>query len=556
MFEKASPQAVTLKRAAVWARVSTHDQAETSLPSQISRCKEKLESSGYAVTHTFAVDWSSLDLFSCPEFQQLLSLIKNKEIDALGVFDRDRLEAKGLQRLTFLSECKDAGVQLILCQGPPILDEPEGQLVELALAIGKERQVLRARQGSRDGLHDRVRLYHKPVTYRKLYGFDWDKANDKLLPNADYPNVKLIFDMLRAGSGYTPIIKELKRQGILSPSGLPEWNKQAVSQIMRNPVYYSRYYGLKSRSVEPSMRPKKSKRVNSSKQLLPLDEEHWLKNIEVVNPPAAWEERELFLAQAKQHMRVSQRHANNDYLLRGLILCGTHRGKLGEPRVYHGKPHHGSFAYVCPASTGADKCTRPFIRGSELDDVAKTLVKLLFVLDSDDIVARSAANRRSLEDIDRELREVDAKYQKKTLESTRAYRDLVAGKIDQDMYDIFNVGISVERNGILARQKELSAEKAEVGREKVAAESLRELADRYAVRVMSAEMSNAEWRDLFVALNLRTRVEPQATNGQYPNMRDVIFEIGLGTPLNVMSRTVKPPASVSFPIVSVSPAPD
>ena len=139
------------KRAAIWARVSTRDQAETSLPSQISRCKENLEAGGYTIAYTFAVDWSSLDLFACPEFQRLVSLIKNKEIDALAVFDRDRLEAKGLQRLIFLSLCKEAGVQLVLCQGPPILDEPEGQLVELALAIGKERQVLRARQGSREG---------------------------------------------------------------------------------------------------------------------------------------------------------------------------------------------------------------------------------------------------------------------------------------------------------------------------------------------------------------------------------------------------------------------
>ncbi len=144
------------KPAAIWARVSTHNQAETSLPSQIDRCNDKLQRVGYTVLYTLQIDWTSMDLFSCPQFQELRRLINNREIQALAVFDRDRLQAKGLQRLVFLSECKDAKVELIICQGSPILDGPEGQLVELALAIGKERQVLRARQGSRDGLHDRA----------------------------------------------------------------------------------------------------------------------------------------------------------------------------------------------------------------------------------------------------------------------------------------------------------------------------------------------------------------------------------------------------------------
>jgi len=79
------------KPAAIWARVSTHNQSETSLPSQIDRCNEKLQGSGYAVLYTLQTDWTSMDLFSCPEFQELRRLINNREIQALAVFDRDRL---------------------------------------------------------------------------------------------------------------------------------------------------------------------------------------------------------------------------------------------------------------------------------------------------------------------------------------------------------------------------------------------------------------------------------------------------------------------------------
>lgn len=543
----------TSKRAAIWARVSTDSQAETSLPSQVSRCEEKLESifgSTCVVTHIIEEDWSSLDLFASPKFQQLRSLIKSGDIDAIAVLDRDRLEAQGLQRLIFLSECKESGVELVICQGPPIIDAPEGQIVELALAIGKERQVLRARQGSRDGLHDRAVKRGLPVTYRAISGFDWDKQNNRLLPNAQYPNVKLIFDLvLNRGWSYQPVIDELKRRGILSPTGQPEWNKSTISGILYNPVYAGRFYALKVRSCEPTQRPKKNKRVNSSQRRLSLDEAYYMPNIEVVNPPIRWSDREKIFSQLADHQKLAQRNAQSDYLLRGMIICGTHRGKQGEPRKYYGRPHQASFAYICPASTRVDKCFRPFIHGPELDRVVKLFIKMLFIVKSEDIVASNASRRRSIEDLDRELRELDRKYQKKVKELARAYRDL---SDDPDTYDIVKASLVVERNGIVTQQRELEDEKNQVGREKAAAESLRMLAAKYDMRVLSTELSNSAWRDLFVALNLQIVVHAEdpeePSDGRrchYHNMPGVVFQVGV--PLTALQNVS---------IASVTPEPD
>lgn len=153
------------KIGAVLGRISTEPQQ--TLDSQVARAKVELEKRGYLVPpeRVVKVDWSSLDLFNCPEFQELRGWINRKEIGALGIFDRDRLNAIGLQRLVFLSECRENGVELVICQGPPVLDEPEEQLVELALALGKQRQVLRAQQGSRDALRERAteKVYPPPV---------------------------------------------------------------------------------------------------------------------------------------------------------------------------------------------------------------------------------------------------------------------------------------------------------------------------------------------------------------------------------------------------------
>lgn len=132
--------------AAIWCRVSTQDQRELSLDSQEIAVRKTLEGQGYLVPPELVlkVDWSSLDLMSCPEFQQLRRWISDGSIQAIGTLDRDRLQAQGLQRLIFLSECRDLGLQIITVQGAPMLEGGEGQLVELALALGKERSVLRA----------------------------------------------------------------------------------------------------------------------------------------------------------------------------------------------------------------------------------------------------------------------------------------------------------------------------------------------------------------------------------------------------------------------------
>ena len=81
--------------AATWNRTSTDGQRELSLDSQEVRSRQALESRGYRVPpeFVFKVDWTSLDLMSCPEFQQLRRLITGGVIQAVGTLDRDRLQA-------------------------------------------------------------------------------------------------------------------------------------------------------------------------------------------------------------------------------------------------------------------------------------------------------------------------------------------------------------------------------------------------------------------------------------------------------------------------------
>jgi len=79
--------------AAIWCRVSTDGQRELSLDSQELAVRKALEAQGYEspAEYVLKVDWSSLDLMSSPEFQQLRRWIADGTIQALGTLDRHRL---------------------------------------------------------------------------------------------------------------------------------------------------------------------------------------------------------------------------------------------------------------------------------------------------------------------------------------------------------------------------------------------------------------------------------------------------------------------------------
>ncbi len=74
------------KVAAIWCRVSTNDQRELSLETQEALILKTLEDQGYLVPpqYIIKVDWSSMDLLSCPQFRQLRQWVAQGQIQALG----------------------------------------------------------------------------------------------------------------------------------------------------------------------------------------------------------------------------------------------------------------------------------------------------------------------------------------------------------------------------------------------------------------------------------------------------------------------------------------
>ena len=512
-----------VRQAAIWARVSGPSQAEASLPSQVSRCKDKAEAEGYAVTHVFQVEWTSLDLYSCREFQKLCYLIRNREIQGLAILDRDRLTAKGLQRLIFLSELNEAGVVLLICQGPEIVEGPEGMIVELALAIGKERQVLRAKQGSKDGLHDRATKRLLPVTYHKLYGYRWDRPSNRLVPDDNWPNLKLIFDMLRNGASYTPIMGELKKRGILSPSGMIAWNKTTLSGIVHNPAYAGRYFALRKTAVEPKKRRSNSYGLSSVRRL-PLDQALHMPNIEVVNPPITWEERGSILQQLADHQRLSRRNAQRNYMLQGMVFCDTHRGQNGRPRTYHGRPYHGGWCYVCPVGG----CRIPLLPGPEIEKMVMVAIGTILHCQRDELYKHFQTHDQeaSRAEIDAELQRLDRQYNQNVDREVLLEDRFLAGEVLPQAHRRLKEKLANERRWIQGEKARRVEMLAQGGREEAAVETLEQIRTRYGL--FNKALTHDQWREIFQRLRVEVTVtSEQAKDEKMAWVADQLCELGM-----------------------------
>lgn len=497
-----------IKLGAILARVSTSSQHETSIPSQVERSRAKAESMGFIIPaeNILTTDRTSLELNNDPKFQILYNLVVNRKINSIFLLDRDRLQADPMERLSFISLCRENRVDIIPCQGPELLDSDEGMILEHVLAISKKKQVLRAQLGSKTGLHDRVVLHRKPPTFRKPYGYTWEKETRTLLPDENWQNVKVIFDLLLEGLGYDRVISELKRYGICSPSGQIQWNKNGISGLLHNPLYAGRYFALKKDAITPKKRRGDTHGKTSCAKRPELD---WcfLPEIKIVNPPITWEQRQQLLAQVGAHMKLSRRHAKRDYLLRGFIHCSEHVGKNGRAITYHGSPRRDTYYYGCTQKG----CYHRNLRGPELEDYVKNRILLLLATQPGKFY-KLADNGTTKKSIENELINLSKKRERIISKMTRNEDEFFDGKILPEIHENLKESYNFELAGIEKRRDVLLTELNQLNREHDAMASIDEIRVKYAYLIVGLRcpteyypervLTNTQWREIFTVLGL------------------------------------------------------
>jgi len=145
--------------AAIWWRVSRPDQLELSPETQISACLSLAEADEYQVPeeHVTGSDWGSLTVWDSPAMQRLKDLVASGAVPRLYMYDPDRLPSRPVHRMMFRAMVQEFGVT-VRCVYGEVPTGDIGEVMEFLTAWQKEKQVLRARQGAKDGMRDRAAL--------------------------------------------------------------------------------------------------------------------------------------------------------------------------------------------------------------------------------------------------------------------------------------------------------------------------------------------------------------------------------------------------------------
>jgi len=420
-------------RAAIWCRVSTHDQRELSLDSQEAAVRRILEAEGYIVPpqYILKVDWTSLDLMACPQFKMLRQWITDGQVQAVGTLDRDRLQAQGLQRLLFLSDCKERGVRILTAQGIPMLDSEEGQLVEMALALGKERSVERAQKGARDGMRDRAVIKGLPPTMRNIYGMCWE--NNRLIPSEHYEDAREIWRMALSGWKIYAITQELGKRGILTPSGKRDWNTNTLRNMLKNRTYSGVIEALKQESVEPHHR-RKATYGKTSRRSRPEQERVLLRDF-VERPLVTEEEFAWMQLRLKENQLYAKRNTSlREYVLKGLVRCSA----CG--RTYIGVTRNGNSYYYCGAKwkpVNREACQSRGIRATEVEDGAfQTVAHFLRGPQGfeNEIRRRYGVTQESEASLRRQISNLESEGKKEQEAESRAFRLAAHANVSEEVF--------------------------------------------------------------------------------------------------------------------------
>lgn len=338
-----------MKAAAIYARVSTEEQVKnTSLKGQLDACRQHAIQQGYTVIREVAEDFSGVRL-DRPGLGELRDMARSGDIQALVVYEADRLSRKLGHLLLLQEELDRAGAELVFVNSQDDTTSPEGRMffqmrgafgeyekskITERFRLGKMRL---ARQGKVIGNS------FQPLGYQFV-------AGEYIVIEDEARIVRQIFEWVALDRlSIRQICLKLTQMGAHTKRGNTHWGPPSVKGILDNPAYTGTACWNRHEAIEPKQKrldggPRKYEKT--SKRI--RDAAEWVR---VPCPPIVSED--LWEAAHKQlqvNKHNSLRNTKRAYLLRGLMKCGLCGYR------YYGRGTRGFHYYYCGGENLKDPC--------------------------------------------------------------------------------------------------------------------------------------------------------------------------------------------------------
>jgi site-specific DNA recombinase len=341
---KRSSKTLERSRAAIYARVSSKQQAEANtIASQIEALKARVQADGWRLeTELCFIDegYSGGTLLR-PALERMRDQAAAGAFDRIYVHSPDRLSRNYPYQVLLVEEVQRQGVEIVFLNHD-IGRSPEENLLLQVQGMMAEYERAKILERSRRGKRHAAKagavnvLCGAPYGYRYVGKYEGGGQARYEVIEAHAEVVRQIFAWVALDScSIGQVCRQLQEREILSPRGKSYWDRTTVWAILKNSAYVGQARFGKTRvgPQRPRLRGQRGKPAQSRRDAsvydTPVEDQ-------IVIPVPAIVEEVIFTAVAEQlaenRVRRRERQCGNRYLLQGLLVCQ----KCGY--AYYGKP--------------------------------------------------------------------------------------------------------------------------------------------------------------------------------------------------------------------------
>ncbi len=224
-----------IKKVAIYARVSTEDQAKEgfSLDSQIEKLRSYCKARGWEIAGEYIDDGYSGRDVRRPAYQKMMEDIDNW--DVLLVMKMDRIHRNSKNFMLMMEELRRKNKEFVSMTESLDTSTAMGRFV--MDIIQRIAQLESEQIGERvyDGMRQKAKQGKGMLGSPSPYGYVYN--NGKLIGiEHELKIVRQMYEMYADGKSLEEIVKWLRMNKVEGKRG-GKWNKKTVARILSNPIY-------------------------------------------------------------------------------------------------------------------------------------------------------------------------------------------------------------------------------------------------------------------------------------------------------------------------------
>jgi len=485
-------------RAAIYARVSTHDQADsgTSLQTQVEAARALAAGRDYEVIEQYVIrDDASGTVLDRPGLHRVSEGAAAGAFDVLIAYTLDRVyrpkEAGDEWRVfAVLDQLRQSGVSVEFVDPTIPTSGTFASVINFLRAwqAGEERRAILDR--SMRGKRAKAANGSIPQgTGKGIYGYLYDpRTKRREVNDLQAAVVRRMFQMAADRTTAHGITTTLNREGIPTLTGR-DWHARTIGNMIGNPSYKGEMiYG-------------RTKRLSKSKTV-EQPRSSWIVIPDACPPivsPEMWTAAQLGLEAAKPVRRQSAR-----YLLTGYAVCGECNAPMHGQSMQRGRYHYYHCGRQARTATNPEPCPSRSHRAEPLD--ARVWEFVSQVLTDPGIVLREIQKRESevIPVLEEERAALDTKLQETREREQRMVRLYEVGQIDEGMIARRVAQLRTERTTVQTEIADLERQIADATRLRKMQPHLEEVIAGVAGKLEEADYEHK--RLAFEALQLKVKV--------------------------------------------------